>query len=298
MEAFPAFFPLGGRRVVVAGEGDLAQAKARLLESSPAKLDRVTGEAALAAKTYEGASLAFIASPDGGFCKAAAAAARSVHVPVNVTDHPELSDFHTPAIIDRGQVVAAIATAGAAPIVAALLRAELEARIPAALGPLTAMFGRMRAETRRAFPDLAQRRAFLRAALAGEIAEAAEVGDLARAERLFRAALAAGAAATGRVWLIAAPASRDLLSLKAARVLAEADLLVLEDGVGADVAALARRDATRRSLAEADASLLATEASEGRQAAVVASPSALLGMERSLAALGARHGRLDPAPAA
>src|SRR5579871_4747083 len=159
MEAFPAFFPLAGRRVVIAGEGEGAEAKARLLAGSPATIERVTGAAALSPDAYAGAVLAFIASPDGEFCDVASLAARGAGVPTNVVDHPELSDFHTPAIIDRGQVVAAIGTAGAAPIVAALVRAELEAKLPAGLGQLAALFGTLRPEIVAAFPDLAQRRA-------------------------------------------------------------------------------------------------------------------------------------------
>src|SRR5580704_13971923 len=103
VEAFPAFFPLGGRRVVIAGEGEGAEAKARLLAGSPANVERIAGPAALTSETYAGAALAFVASADAGFCQAAARAARSAGVPTNVIDHPEFSDFHTPAIIDRGQ---------------------------------------------------------------------------------------------------------------------------------------------------------------------------------------------------
>jgi precorrin-2 dehydrogenase/sirohydrochlorin ferrochelatase len=231
MEAFPAFFPLSGRRIVVAGEGEGADAKVRLLAGSPATLDRLTGERALDVAAYAGALLAFVASPEPGFCERASKAAKSAGVPVNVVDHPELSDFHTPAIIDRGQVVAAIGTAGAAPILAALLRADLEARISPSLGPLAALFGRLRAEIRTAYPDLAQRRAFLRAMLAGPVAAAADAGDVAAAERLLREAIAQGQAGAGRIWLVAEPAARDLITLRGARALAEADVLVLGEGV-------------------------------------------------------------------
>jgi precorrin-2 dehydrogenase/sirohydrochlorin ferrochelatase len=298
MEAFPAFFPLSGRRVVIAGEGEGAEAKARLMAGSPAAVDRVAGDAALAPQSYAGAAIAFVAHADASFCAAAAEAARAAGAAVNVVDHPELSDFHTPAIIDRGQVVAAIGTAGAAPIMAALLRAELEAKIPAGLGRLAALFGTLRAETRAAFPDLAQRRAFLRTMLSGPVAEAADAGDLAEAERRMRAALEGGATQAGRVWLIAAPAARDLFSLRAARVLAEADVLVLDAGLGPDLAVLARRDAPQRALAETSAAFLADEAAAGRQPAVLARPGALAALARELAALGAPHLRLDPAPAA
>jgi precorrin-2 dehydrogenase/sirohydrochlorin ferrochelatase len=297
MEAFPAFFPLSGARVVIAGEGEGAEAKARLFAGSPARLERVRGAAALASGTYAGAALAFVASPDADFCREAAEAAKAAGASVNVVDHPELCDFHTPAIIDRGQVVAAIGTGGAAPIVSALLRAELEAKIPAGLGRLASLFGALRPEIVAAFPDLAHRRAFLRALLAGPAAEAADADDLAKAEQLIRAELARGLTALGAIWLIAAPANRDDLSLRAARALAEADTLALADGVAPGVAVLARRDAPRRALADANAVFLAKEAAEGRRIAVLAAADALAPLARDLDRLGAGYRRLDPTPA-
>ncbi len=295
MDAFPAFFPLSGRRVVIAGEGEGAEAKVRLLAGAPATVERIGGAAALAPGAYAGAVLAFVASPDAAFCKAAALAARGAGVPTNVVDHPELSDFHTPAIIDRGQVIAAIGTAGSAPIVAALVRAELEAKLPAGLGRLAEVFGKLRDDTRAALPDLDRRRAFLRTMMSGAVAEAADAGDLAGAERLMRAALAAGASTLGVVWLIETPGARDLLSLRAARVLAEADTLVLGEGVAADVAVLARRDAPRRALGDTDAAFLVAEAGAGRQTAVVAGLDALTDLALAMGGR-ARHHMLAPAP--
>jgi precorrin-2 dehydrogenase len=298
MEAFPAFFPLKGRRVVIVGEGEGAEAKARLLAGAPAQVDRLRGDAALNPENYAKAALVFVASPDATFCAAAAQAARAAGAPVNVVDHPELCDFHTPAIIDRGQVVAAIGTGGAAPIVSALLRAELEAKIPPGLGSLARLFGDLRPEIVAAFPDLSQRRAFLRAALGGDVAEAANAGDLETAEQLLRGAIGQGARGMGMVWLIAEPPARDLISLRAARALAEADLLVLGNEAAADVAVLARRDAPRRALVETDAAFLAAEAAAGRQAAVIAPGFALIPLAAELSSLAAPHSRLDPASAA
>jgi precorrin-2 dehydrogenase/sirohydrochlorin ferrochelatase len=140
METFPAFFPLKGRRVVIAGDGEGAEAKARLFGGSPAEVIRIAGDAALDPDAYAGAGLIFIASYDETFALAAAAAARTSGAPMNVVDRPAHSDFHTPAIIDRGQVVAAIGTAGAAPLMASLLRAEIEARIPQGAKPCATLF--------------------------------------------------------------------------------------------------------------------------------------------------------------
>jgi precorrin-2 dehydrogenase/sirohydrochlorin ferrochelatase len=294
MEAFPAFFPLKDRRVVIAGEGEGAEAKARLLAGSPAQVDRIAGDAALTAEAYAGAVIAFVASPDAGFCEQAARAARTSGAAVNVVDHPELSDFHTPGIIDRGQVIAAIGTGGAAPIVAALLRAELEGRIAPGLGRMAVLFGQLRPELVAAFPDLAQRRAFLRGALTGEAARAADGDDMAGAERALRAEIDRGVASAGRTWLIEAPAQRDLLSLRAARVLAEADNLVLAESVDGEVAVLARRDAPRRSLAGIEAAWLAAEAAAGRQTAIVGPRAAMGELATRLDAIGAPYARLAP----
>src|SRR3954451_16607530 len=105
MDAFPAFYPLTGAVVAIAGSGEAAEAKARLFAGSPATLRRLEGDAALNPAAYAGALLAFVASADAAFAEAAAAAARAAHVPVNVTDRPKLCDFTTPAVIDRGEVV-------------------------------------------------------------------------------------------------------------------------------------------------------------------------------------------------
>jgi precorrin-2 dehydrogenase / sirohydrochlorin ferrochelatase len=300
METFPAFFPLKGLRVVIAGDGEPAEGKARLLSGSPAELIRLRGEEALDPDAYRGAGLIFVASYDVVYAAAAAAAARQAGAPLNVVDHPELSDFHTPAIVDRGQVVAAIGTTGAAPLMASLLRAEIEMRIPPAAAPIAALLGDRRAALRAAFPDVAVRRAFLRAVLAGPVAIAAAAGDLAEAGRALDAAIASGGASAGRVSFIDAPAAADLLSVRAVRVLNVADILALGAGAGPLVEAHGRRDAEHwawESGAEAQdiEGALGEQARAGRLIAVVdqvfAEPAA-----RRLAAAGVAVERLEAAP--
>lgn len=245
MDAFPAFFPLSGRMVVVAGEGEAAQAKLRLLEGSPAQVVRLTGAAAADPAAYAGAALAFVASADEAFATAAAAAARAAHVPVNVVDRPQLCDFTTPAVIDRGEVVAAIGTGGASPMLATLLRHDIEQRVPEGAGRVAALFRRLQDEVRAALPDLPRRRAFLRQALTGPAAAAAQAGDMEAAADLLRQALAEGVASLGRVAFIDGTGPVDLLSLRAVRALAAADQIAADPGVDAAVLDLARRDAER-----------------------------------------------------
>src|SRR6185312_17477893 len=158
-----------------------------------------------------GAALAFIASADDGFAEAAAGAARAAHVPVNVVDRPQLCDFTTPAVIDRGEVVAAIGTGGASPMLATLLRHDIEARVPEGAGRVAALFQSLQAEVRQALPEPHRRRAFLRTALTGPAAAAALRGDQAAAVRLLREALAEDAPGVGQVQFIDGRGPADLL---------------------------------------------------------------------------------------
>jgi precorrin-2 dehydrogenase/sirohydrochlorin ferrochelatase len=296
METFPAFYPLKGRRVVIAGDGGGAEAKARLFESAPAEVVRLTGREALDKGAYAGACLIFVASDDEAFLRAAAAAARASGAPVNVVDHPDLSDFHTPAVVDRGQVVAAIGTGGAAPLLASLLRAEIEAHVPEGIGRIAALLGDQREAVRAAFPDLAQRRDFLRAVLAGPVGDAASAGDLVLASRRLSTAIAGGWSAVGRVSFIEAPTEADLIGLRAMRALNTADVIVTGKGSAAILASHARRDAQRMTPRSASAPAIADLARAGRLVAVVGAVHDTALASR-LGALGVAIEVLQAAPA-
>ncbi|HEY5412528.1 MAG TPA: bifunctional precorrin-2 dehydrogenase/sirohydrochlorin ferrochelatase [Caulobacteraceae bacterium] len=190
MDSFPAFFPLAGRRVVIVGEGEHADGKARLFMGSPAEVDRIDDGRALDPETYRGAVLAFIASGDAAFDELAAQAAREAGVPVNVVDRPPLCDFFTPALVDRGQVVAAVGTGGASPVLAQVLKQELEGAIPEGSGRVAALLQDFRKAVQAAFPDLGERRNFVLGVLQGPAAAAAMEGRMDEARRLMAEAVA------------------------------------------------------------------------------------------------------------
>lgn len=245
MDAFPAFFPLTGAKVVIAGQGPGAEAKARLFDGSPAQIVRLTDQTAYLPGAYTGAILAFIDGEDDVFAQAAASAARAARVLVNVIDRPAMSDFNTPAVIDRGEVVAAIGTGGASPVMAAMMRTQMEIHVPEGAGRFAALLRRMQDEVRTALPQLHERRAFLRAAVSGPAAQAANDGDIDSAEALLREALGKGPQALGVVRYIAGRGPGDMLTLRAVRALSSADVIAADDGASAEVLAYARRDAER-----------------------------------------------------
>jgi precorrin-2 dehydrogenase/sirohydrochlorin ferrochelatase len=200
---------------------------------------------ALDSGNYVGVALAFIAGDDETWARQAADAARAAHVPVNVVDRPTLCDFTTPSIIDRGVVVAAIGTGGASPMLATMLRQDIEARTPEGIGRVAELLRTTQDEVRAAFPEAGARRRFLRAALSSPAAAAASAGAMNQATALLRAMLTAGDAPVGSVNYVEAAGPAERLTLKAVRALASADVLVCDPDINPDVLALARRDAER-----------------------------------------------------
>jgi uroporphyrin-III C-methyltransferase/precorrin-2 dehydrogenase/sirohydrochlorin ferrochelatase len=112
---------------------------------------------------------------------------------------------------------------------------------------------RCKEELRARLPDLAQRRRMLERAFTGSVAEMVFAGQDALAERAFRqeidAAAQDAAARGGRegmVFLVGAgPGAADLLTLRAQRLLGEADVIVHDRLVSDAVLDMARRDAER-----------------------------------------------------
>ncbi len=272
MKFFPAFFDLNGRRVLVAGSGEVASRKARLLLDAGAAIEFAapaftpdfaaewTGQAALTQATPEtapiaGAALVFVAVEDLGEAAAWTRAARAAGVPVNAVDRPALSDFATPSIVDRGDVVVAISTGGAAPVLGRRLREKIEALLPARLAALAAVAGSLR-ETVAARVAPSARRAFWERFFDGPAAAQALAGDDAGARRAALAALDDPQAdqSGGVVHIVGAgPGDPDLLTLKALRLLQDADVILYDRLVSDDILKLARRDALRLYVGKAKA---------------------------------------------
>jgi uroporphyrin-III C-methyltransferase/precorrin-2 dehydrogenase/sirohydrochlorin ferrochelatase len=242
MRSFPAFFPLEGRRVAIIGDGPMAEAKARLFETSPAEVVSFTD----VPHDLSGFALAFVALEDPVAREAAVTAARAAGVPVNVVDGPALSDFYTPSIVDRGELVIGVSTSGAAPTLARDLRARIEAIVPAAYAHVAAFARRIRARVLARRDSFEGRRRAWEAILRGSAGERALQGDIEGADALAEKILAGDQRAAGVVHLVGAgPGDPELLTLKALRVLQDADIVFYDKLVDARVLDLVRRDAER-----------------------------------------------------
>lgn len=238
IETLPLFHRITGRPVVVLGEGEAGEAKRRLVERAGAIIvpDLRDGIAS-------GARLAFIALEDDAAAEAAVAQARAAGMLVNATDRPALCDFTVPSILDRSPVLVAIGTGGASAGLAKQLRLRLEALLPQSLGALASGLGAARAALRQRFPGAGERRRALDAALAAGGALDPLAEDSAANIAAWLAGAPAGEAGLAEITLRSD--DPEDLTLREARLLGTADVIVHDSRVPTDVLDRARADAVR-----------------------------------------------------
>ncbi len=243
MRHFPIFMDLQGRRALVLGHGEAAERKADALRRCGAE---VTQSATFDPTLLDGCAIAIGAEAKDADLHALVEAATARGIPFNVVDRPALCSFITPAVVDRSPITVAVSSGGAAPVLARLIRARIEALVPPALGRLAAIADEFKAEIRRHLPDVALRRRVLERALGGRVADLVAAGDEDAARAEMTRQIVEGAEATGIVYLVGAgPGASDLLTVRAHRLLGEADVIVHDRLIGEDVLDMARRDAER-----------------------------------------------------
>lgn len=272
MNSFPAFIELAGAPVVIVGGGGEALRKARLVIAAGGRptiiAERISDdlraevgaaatiiESAPARADFSGARFVFIADAAPEDAELWAEAARAAGALVNVVDRPALCDFTVPSIVDRGRLTIAISTGGAGPVYARRLRERIEALAPARADALLDFADRYRdAVKARIAPG--DRRAFWEGFFDGPIAAAVLSGDDPSAEKAMLEAVNTFGATPlqGVVHIVGAgPGDPDLLTVRALRLLQNADVILYDRLVSEEILNLARRDAERLFVGKAKA---------------------------------------------
>jgi precorrin-2 dehydrogenase/sirohydrochlorin ferrochelatase len=288
MPLFPLFADLQGREVLVVGGGEVATRKiqallrtganvlvhARELSSAlqalaaEGRVQRLAGDA-VDPHWIERAWLVVAATDDHALNRALAAQATTAKRWINVVDDAELSTYQVPAVVDRDPITIAISSAGAAPMLARHLRERLESELDPTLGALARMFARHRGRIRQRLPAMRERRDWFERILAGDIPAFLRAGNIEAAERAFEVALAAGGTPrlAGSVALVGCgDGDPGLLALRALRLLNQADVVLVGDGVAQAIVDMARRDAAMQPLPASDhlAEMLSRHVEAGR----------------------------------
>lgn len=238
MQSLPLFHRVAGQPVIVLGAGEAAEAKRRLVERAGGMVCDSIDEG-----IDRGARLAFVAHDSSAATEADCLRLRGLGLLVNATDRPELCDFTVPSLVDRDPVLIAVGTGGASAGLAKAVRLRLDALLPARLGMLAQALFAARAKLRARWPEAAERRRALDAALdAGGLLDPLTEGAEGHVDEWLAGQ---GDAAPARMEIILRSDDPDDLTLREARWLGRADVLLLEGEIPQAILARARADAVR-----------------------------------------------------
>ncbi len=266
MDYFPVFLDLKKRRCLLVGGGEVATRKGRMLAKAGAALRVVapeisaelrelvvTSHGELLQREYnsndlQDCVLAIAATDIEALNERISADAQALNLPVNVVDTPALCTYITPAIIDRSPLVIAVSSGGEAPVLARLMRTKLETLIPSGYGKLAQIASQWRDRIKARFNDGDSRRKFWEKILQGPAAELMMNGQEEAANIFISNELAADQPelTQGEVYLVGGgPGDPELLTLRALRLMQQADVVLYDRLVSDGVMELVRRDAER-----------------------------------------------------
>jgi uroporphyrin-III C-methyltransferase/precorrin-2 dehydrogenase/sirohydrochlorin ferrochelatase len=266
MQFLPVFLNVRAQHCLVVGGGEVAYRKAVLLDRAGARLRVVApaiepqletlviaGAGELCLREFQdsdldGVFLAVAATDDEEVNAAVSVGAKARGLPVNVVDKPSLCSFIVPAIVDRSPVVIAISSGGASPILTRKLKEKLETLIPAAYGRLGLLLASYRGRVKSVVGDFKRRTRFWESLLSGPFQEMVLAGreDEARRHLELRLSQADQLDVGGEVFLVGAgPGDPDLLTLKALRLMQEADVVLYDRLVSPEILQRIRPDAEK-----------------------------------------------------
>ncbi len=267
MDYLPIFLDVAGRKIVVDGGGTVAArrveralgagALVEVFDPAPGEeMTRLFGHERLthhprvpAEADFADCLVAYGASEDPARDAPLYKWAKAHNALANVADEKEYCDFITPSVVERDPLTIAISTGGAAPVIARILRARVEAMLPAAYGRLAQFLSSYRDRIADQIKGGTARRRFWENMIEGPAGDAFLAGDEALAERLIEEDLGAGGSKKlhrGEVWLVGAgPGDPDLLTFKALRMMQHADVVLYDRLIGDGLLDLVRRDAER-----------------------------------------------------
>ena len=239
MKQLPIFMNLSGRKVVLVGTGEAANAKKQLIERAGGTIiDDCTAAICSCAR------IAFVAIENESEAMAKANLLRTKGLLVNVVDHPDHCDFTTPAIVDRDPVLIAVGTGGASAGMAKAIRQRIEAMLPQGLGALALSVGEARDAIRARWPAASERRRALDAALLpGGALDPPQDADADTVANWLGSDQNDGARGLINIALLSD--DPDELTLRAARLLGQADHIFHDAQVPDAILNRARADAVR-----------------------------------------------------
>lgn len=258
MQYLPIFTDLKNQIVIIAGGGEMAVAKLKILLKTEAnihvyasKISEVIEEwavnglltihkRALTKADLQGAKLVYSTYFSQAQNEKIVNWAKAENIWVNVVDNAPLSDFISPAIVDRDPVIIAIGTEGAAPVLARKIKEKLESELSNNLGLMARVAKNFRknveilpfGRARREFWAEYYKNNFNSDALAQSALEKSLINHKQKQQK------------SGIVRIIGTGnGAADLLTLRARKAIDDADLIIYDPSINSQILDLARREA-------------------------------------------------------
>ncbi len=265
MSMLPIFVNLEGRRGLLVGAGSVALEKIGSLLKTGVMLTVVAPDArpeiqqlAVEGKLrwierrfvpsdLDGNLLVVTVTDSAQVNSAVYEAAVERNIICNSVDDIPNCDFYFGSVVSRGSLQIAISTAGESPAVAQRLRREIDEQLPQDLGPWLENLGELRREVLATHPKREARKALLHQLAERQVCESDSCPSrlMARAPLAVNRSVAEGDTnEQGKVYLVGAgPGDPDLLTVKSARLIQNAEVVLHDDLVPQAILALAPRDA-------------------------------------------------------
>ena len=265
MDIFPISLKLQQQPCLIVGGGHIAYRKAVLLQKAGAVISVIAPEIEASlleivqatAGQYVQAPfnpeiplrsyrLVIAATDDAEVNRQVFNACEAENVLVNSVDDPPHCRFMVPAIIDRSPLVISVASNGTSPVLSRQIRTQLETTIPHGMGKLAEFSGKWRSAVKAKITNPDERRIFWEDLYASPLKEQVFNDNLAEADHLIEQALLEWQKPKGEVYLVGAgPGDPELLTLKALRLMQQADVVIYDRLVSAPIMDLCRRDAEK-----------------------------------------------------
>lgn len=257
MQYFPLFVDTVNLNVLLVGAGDVASRKLALLTRTEANIHVVAPEVNPEVQRYADAGrillsqrevvhadiqnydLVYLATANDSLNAELATLATARGIWVNAVDNPAFCRFITPSIVDRGRLVVAISTAGAAPVFARTIRSRLESSLPQSLKPLFDFVADRRVEVQDKLDSTSKRRLFWERFFDTN----GDSFDSRTTEHYHNAFN--NLVSRGEILLLDDATSVDLLPLAAMPLLQRLDYIYSQGDLSVELAELVRRDADR-----------------------------------------------------
>ncbi|MDI9662260.1 siroheme synthase CysG [Acinetobacter baumannii] len=265
MDIFPISLKLQQQRCLIVGGGHIALRKVTLLAKAGAIIDVVApaiedqllqlikttgGEPFIEAFAEKFLStpyrLVIAATNDAEVNKTVFEQCEARNLLVNSVDDIPHCRFMVPAIIDRSPLIVSVASNGTSPVLSRQIRTQLETSIPHGMGKLAEFSGKWRNQVKEKISNPDERRIFWENLYASPLKEQVFNDNLDVADSMLEQALQEWKAPKGEVYLVGAgPGDPELITLKALRLMQQADVVIYDRLVSAPILELCRRDATK-----------------------------------------------------